>query len=111
VDKQEKARKGAPRSQAQAAAPPFSLRMALRCLRPAPEAEVLIERAVPAHVTARGFCNGPVRRYAGPWRLGSEWWTEEEWDFEEWDVAVSGQLYRIRCELPRIQWKLAGIYD
>ena len=111
VDKQEKTRKGAPRSQAQAAAPPFSLRMALRCLRPAPEAEVLIERAVPAHVTARGFCNGPVRRYAGPWRLGSEWWTEEEWDFEEWDVAVSGQLYRIRCELPRIQWKLAGIYD
>lgn len=91
--------------------PPFTLRMALRCLRPAPEAEVRIERAVPVHVAARGYCNGPVGRYAGPWRIGGEWWTEEEWDVEEWDVAVGAHLLRIRCELPRIQWKIAGIYD
>lgn len=90
---------------------PFTLRMALRCLRPAPEAEVRIERAVPVHVAARGFCNGAVGRHAGPWRSGGEWWTEEEWDFEEWDVAVGAQLFRIRCELPRIQWRIAGIYD
>ncbi|MDZ7639387.1 MAG: hypothetical protein U5J83_14225 [Bryobacterales bacterium] len=90
---------------------PFTLRMALRCLRPAPEAEVRIARAVPVHVAARGLCNGRVGRYAGPWRSGGEWWTEEEWDFEEWDVAVGAQLFRIRCELPRIQWRIAGVYD
>lgn len=90
---------------------PFALRMALRCLRPAPEAEVRIERAVPVHVAARGLCNGAVARHAGPWRSGGEWWTEAEWDFEEWDVAVGAQLFRIRCELPRIQWRIAGIYD
>lgn len=90
---------------------PFALRMALRCLRPAPEAEVRIERAVPVHVAARGLCNGAVGRHAGPWRSGGEWWTEAEWDFEEWDVAVGAQLFRIRCELPRIQWRIAGIYD
>lgn len=90
---------------------PFALRMALRCLRPAPEAEVRIERAVPVHVVARGLCNGAVARHAGPWRSGGEWWTEAEWDFEEWDVAVGAQLFRIRCELPRIQWRIAGIYD
>jgi protein ImuB len=91
--------------------PPFALRMALRCLRPAPEAAVRIEQAVPVHVAARGLCDGPVGCYAGPWRMGGEWWTEEEWDFEEWDVAVGAHLLRIRCELPRIQWKIAGIYD
>lgn len=94
-----------------AAAAPLTLRMALRCLRPAPEAEVRIERAAPAHVSARGLCNGPVGRRAGPWRSGGEWWTEEEWDFEEWDVAVGARLFRIRCELPRIQWRIAGVYD
>lgn len=85
--------------------------MALRCLRPAPEAEVRIEHAVPVHVAARGLCNGPVGRHAGPWRSGGEWWTEAEWDFEEWDVAVGGGLFRIRCELPRIRWRIAGVYD
>ncbi|MCC7340691.1 MAG: hypothetical protein IT170_06360 [Bryobacterales bacterium] len=94
-----------------AATAPLPLRMALRCLRPAPEAEVRIERAVPVHVAARGLCNGPVGRHAGPWRSGGEWWTEEEWDFEEWDVAVGTHLFRIRCELPRLRWRIAGIYD
>lgn len=88
-----------------------TFRMALRCLRPAPEAEVRIERAVPVHVASRGLCNGPVGHHAGPWRSGGEWWTEESWDFEEWDVAVGAQIFRIRCELPRIQWKIAGVYD
>ncbi len=100
-----------PSTASAAAAPPFTLRMALRCLRPAPEAEVRIEHAVPVHVAARGLCNGPVGRHAGPWRSGGEWWTEAEWDFEEWDVAVGGGLFRIRCELPRIRWRIAGVYD
>ncbi|MCU0227928.1 MAG: hypothetical protein MUF01_09850 [Bryobacterales bacterium] len=100
----------APASTSQAPAS-ITLRMALRCLRPAPEAEVRIARARPAYVAARGICQGTVDRAAGPWRLGSEWWTDSAWDFEEWDVAIGAQVYRIRCELPDLVWRVAGIYD
>lgn len=89
----------------------LTLRMALRCLRPAPEAEVRIAGARPVHVAAHGVCEGAVHRAAGPWRLGSEWWTDSAWDFEEWDVAIGQQVYRIRCELPDLVWRVAGIYD
>ncbi len=89
----------------------ITLRMALRCLRPAPEAEVRIARARPAYVSARGLCRGVVDRAAGPWRLGSEWWTDSAWDFEEWDVAIGPRVYRIRCELPDLVWRVAGVYD
>ncbi|MCW5963333.1 MAG: DNA polymerase Y family protein [Bryobacterales bacterium] len=104
-------RAGQRRQPAPAAPAPITLRMALRCLRPAPEAEVRIARAKPVHVSARGLCHGAVDRAAGPWRLGSEWWTDSAWDFEEWDVAIGCQIYRIRCELPDLLWRVAGIYD
>lgn len=90
---------------------PIPLRMVLRCLRPAPEAEVRIARARPVHLSAHGLCHGNVDRAAGPWRLGSEWWTDSAWDFEEWDVAIGCQIYRIRCELPDLVWRVAGVYD
>ncbi len=89
----------------------ITLRMALRCLRPAPEAEVRIAYARPVHVCAQGLCNGAVDVAAGPWRLGSEWWTDSAWDFEEWDVTIGRQIYRIRCELPDLLWRVAGVYD
>jgi hypothetical protein len=83
--------------------------MAFRCFRPAVEAEVIVRGKQPVYLSG-GPISGPVRACAGPWRVCGDWWTDDVWAYEEWDVEVTGQLYRVCCELASLTWHVAGVY-
>ena len=89
---------------------PLTASLGFRGLRPGVEAEVQEKREQPAHVASR-IAAGPVRKCAGPWRSGGDWWSESAWRLQEWDIELSTGLYRLSCDLSSQAWCLVGVYD
>lgn len=90
------------------AAPPDSS-IALRRIRPAGAASVLLEKKKPAHVRSVE-AKGEVRKEAGPYRSSGNWWDGEKWARAEWDIELeTGAL--CRCHREKNGWQLDGIYD
>jgi protein ImuB len=87
------------------------LHVGFRLFRPAPKAEVRLQREQPAEVKAECM-QGLVCKASGPWHSSGEWWAETSWNREEWDVALSdGGLYRIYLRLDSRRWFVEGFYD
>jgi protein ImuB len=87
------------------------LRLSLRLFRPPLAATVRVVGRMPAQVMAAGV-KGHIIRRSGPWESSGEWWAGSAWHQEEWDVGLDdGALYRLACELPRINWLVVGVYD
>jgi protein ImuB len=91
------------------------LRAALRWLRPAEAAFVIMQGNRPKAFVFR------ERRYAveqayGPWLTGGEWWSQALWRCEQWDLVAHSQDGATLCcclvrDLLRQQWQIAGLYD
>jgi hypothetical protein len=64
------------------------------------------------------FVRGRVSRAAGPYRLSSQWWSEDVFSREEWDVEVvpdradgDRALYRVFRDPRNDAWYVAGELD
>jgi protein ImuB len=68
--------------------------------------------SVASAVGATPRIQGLVRVAAGPWRMQSEWWSEQPAERDYWDVELSsGGLYRIYHDNTSKDWFADGVYD
>ncbi len=83
--------------------------LALRRLRFAAPASVLLDENKPAHLRSAEL-QGEVVRQDGPYMASGNWWDEKAWARAEWDLQLaSGAL--CRCHEHEQGWALDGIYD
>jgi protein ImuB len=92
--------------------PAIAPRAALRRFRPAQQAKVISQNAVPLLLFWRGerLQLGPV---SGPWQSSGYWWDGRHWEADEWDAIVSDppQSLRLRHEPAAGTWYVDGQYD
>ena len=82
---------------------------ALRRLRPAAPASVLLDEDTLAHVRSAEI-SGKIIEERGPYFLSGNWWDEKSWARAEWDVQLeNGELVRVNES--EETWKVDGIYD
>jgi protein ImuB len=82
---------------------------ALRRLRSANRATVLLDENKPAHVRS-AEAQGQVVESDGPFRASGNWWDEKIWARDEWDIELaSGAI--CRCHEEANAWQIDGIYD
>jgi len=87
-------------------------RAALRRFRPAQQARVVSQNAVPALLFWKGE-RLQLGRVSGPWQTSGYWWDGRHWEADEWDAIVSEppQALRLRHEPLPGTWYVAGQYD
>ena len=93
-------------------APPASVPLAVRAVRPPQLLEVFCQRDQPDFV--RGdTCQGRVVTLAGPWRLRAEWWRPgDALRRDYYDAQLTdGGVYRLYFDSACGQWFLDGVYD
>jgi protein ImuB len=84
--------------------------IALRLLRPAPEATIRLQQGVPVWL-AFELAHGPVETASGPWTNSGDWWNPQAWAREEWDVALKSMVLRVYQNMATGRWYAEGIYD
>ena len=89
--------------------------LTLRVFRPPLPAKVKLRGAAPSTISFPGT-RAQVRDASGPWRSGSEWWSQVgEWNREEWDIGLMRDghpaIYRIFQDCGSGQWFVEGLYD
>src|SRR5438093_10877356 len=84
-------------------------RPALRRVRPAAPASVLLEEDTPAHVRGVDSCGKVVRQH-GPYLSSVNWWDERWQTRAEWDLQLEDESL-IRCHESEGTWNIDGIYD
>jgi protein ImuB len=82
---------------------------ALRRLRPAARAAVLIDEEKPAHLRSPELQGGVVA-HEGPFFASGNWWDENVWSRAEWDLELTNGAL-CRCHEHPNGWALDGIYD
>jgi protein ImuB len=82
---------------------------ALRRLRSAPPASVLLEKNRPIHFRSPKL-EGAVHAKKGPYLASGNWWDEKAWDRAEWDLELENGAV-CQCHSGGGQWALDGIYD
>lgn len=82
---------------------------ALRRLRPALCASVLLADRKPAHVHSAEL-NGDVVEQDGPYMASGDWWDQATWARAEWDLQL-GNGALCRCHQEGERWQIDGIYD
>ncbi len=82
---------------------------ALRRLRPAAAASVLLAENEPAHVRS-AVTQGAVVKQAGPFLSSGNWWDEKAWARAERDLQL-GDGAICRCHEDAEGWRIDGIYD
>jgi len=95
-----------------AAAGDLTSTLALRVLRPPVTAQVRREGERPRWIRS-AIVNGPVVRWAGPWRTTGGWWSQEgRFAFDHYDVLTSdGTVSRLRYDHVARAWQIDGVYD
>jgi protein ImuB len=98
-----------------AEAPPATLRLAMRRLRPAEPVFVTFDGLRPATFFFRQLHYSVERAY-GPWLINSEWWSATLWGCEQWDFVARAPDGTTLCgcllrDVLRDQWQMAGLYD
>jgi protein ImuB len=92
--------------------------LAVRAVRPPRPLEVFCDRDRPEFIrladgdgTTVG-CHGRVVTFAGPWRVGGEWWRRDAFHRDYYDAQLTdGVVYRVYFDRRRAQWFMDGIYD
>jgi protein ImuB len=82
---------------------------ALRRLRSANAATVLLDENKPAHLRSAEL-QGEVVAEDGPFRASGNWWDEKQWARAEWDLQL-GDGAICRCHEEANAWQMDGIYD
>ncbi len=83
--------------------------LALRRLRPASQASVLLDKNKPAHLRSLQL-QGDVVQHDGPYMLSGNWWDQNAWGRAEWDLQLAtGAL--CCCHAEDETWHVDGIYD
>lgn len=82
---------------------------ALRRLRPAPAASILLADRKPAHLRSAEL-NGDVVEQDGPYMASGDWWDQATWARAEWDLQL-GNGAVCRCHSEGEMWQLDGLYD
>jgi protein ImuB len=84
-------------------------RVALRRLRPAASASLLLDGNTLVHLRTAQM-SGTVSRQKGPYVGSGNWWDEKVWTSREWDLELEGDLL-LRCNERGERWELNGVYD
>jgi protein ImuB len=88
---------------------PGPLSVALRAVRPPLAVEVFRDRGRIDFVRGEGV-GGRVVHFAGPWRVETDWWSEQPCRRDYYDVQLSdGGVYRLFCA--GAEWFVDGVYD